>query len=450
MLVRGQQLPGAFPPLERYLEPLREQAGIPGMSAAVVQNGEIIWESGFGFQDVGARIPATPDTPYLVADLSQTLAAILVLQCVEQRHMYLDEPITRYNMSLPEPGATLRHVLSHTSADPPGTAFLYNPQRFLQLTSAVEWCAPQPYRKSVAHRILNRLAMKDSVPGTDLKDRSVVPQDLFDQADLDRYQQILERMAVPYRVGNRRRAERSEITLEGMSAAGGLVTTVRDLARLDAALDSPLLLTDETLAAAWMPGTSPSGEPFPMGLGWFVQFYRGERVVWHFGLLPNALLRVDGETAREAPHVHRAGEQRPFERALRARVRRHHPLRVRDGLPEAVHVRARRLMLRAWVCCCALLAVTPRPAAAEWHFIPNVGLTFAGKTSLVDLEQATDNVHRNIGGTVTLLGQGIVGVESVFVATPGFFQSTDDIVTSSRTIAFMGNVVLTTPRRWTE
>jgi len=288
ILVRGQQLPGAFPPLERYLEPLREQAGIPGMSAAVVQNGAIIWESGFGYQDVGARIGATPDTPYLVADLSQTLASILVLQCIEQRHMYLDDPVTKYGMSLPEPGATLRHVLSHTSADPPGTAFLYSPERYQQLTSAVEWCVPQPYRKSVAHRILNRLAMQDSVPGTDLNDRSVVPEDLFDSSDLDRYQAVLQRMAVPYHVGNRRRAERSEITPEGMTATGGLVTTVRDLAKLDAALDSSLLLTEDTLNAAWTPGTSPSGEPFPTGLGWFVQYYRGERVVWHFGQIPDA------------------------------------------------------------------------------------------------------------------------------------------------------------------
>jgi hypothetical protein len=107
-------------------------------------------------------------------------------------------------------------------------------------------------------------------------------------------------------------------------------------------------------------------------------------------------------------------------------------------------------MLRAAVFCCALLAMTPQLAAAEWHLVPSVGLTFKGKTSLIDLEQATDDVHRNIGGTVTLLGEGILGVEGVFVYTPGFFQSTDDLVTSSRTIAFMGNAVLTTPRRWTE
>ena len=80
-------------------------------------------------------------------------------------------------------------------------------------------------------------------------------------------------------------------------------------------------------------------------------------------------------------------------------------------------------MLKVLACCCALLALTPQPASAEWHFIPTIGLTFGGKTSLIDLEQSTGKVHRNIGGTVTLLGQGIFGVESVFVYTPGFFGS---------------------------
>src|SRR6476619_2250867 len=63
---------GFFPNLEIYLESLRVQAAIPGMSAAVVQDGEIVWERGFGFQNVAARVRATPDTPYLVGDLSAT------------------------------------------------------------------------------------------------------------------------------------------------------------------------------------------------------------------------------------------------------------------------------------------------------------------------------------------------------------------------------------------
>jgi len=108
-------------------------------------------------------------------------------------------------------------------------------------------------------------------------------------------------------------------------------------------------------------------------------------------------------------------------------------------------------MLRAIACCCALLALTPRAAAAEWHLTPMVGLTFAGNTSIVDFELATDKVHRQFGGAVTLLGSGLLGVETVVVYTPGFFQTGDlDLVPDSRSFGWVGNVVLTTPRRWTE
>ena len=66
-------------PFESYLESLRVQTGIPGMSAALVQDGQIVWERGFGFQNQEARVRATPDTPYPIADMSQTIAAALLL-----------------------------------------------------------------------------------------------------------------------------------------------------------------------------------------------------------------------------------------------------------------------------------------------------------------------------------------------------------------------------------
>jgi CubicO group peptidase (beta-lactamase class C family) len=157
----------------------------------------------------------------------------------------------------------------------------------------MEWCAPQPYRKSVAHRILNRLAMRDSVPGTDLIDPGLaLPDGLFDAEDLAGYRRTLQRIAVPYKVTGRTRADRSDLPVVPMTAGGGLVSTVRDLARLDAALDPDFrggsLLLPETIAAAWNPAADRNGQATPMGLGWFVQFHRGERVVWHFGNVPNA------------------------------------------------------------------------------------------------------------------------------------------------------------------
>jgi CubicO group peptidase (beta-lactamase class C family) len=280
---------GTIPVLESYLEALRQQSGIPGMSGAIVRDGVVVWEKGYGFQNVATRLRATPDTPYVVGDASGTLAAILLLQCVEQRRLGLDEPFRRYGLDVPEREATLRQILSHAPPESAKEPFIYNPDRYAQLTPLMEWCAPQPYRKSVAHRILNRLAMKDSVPGTDLQDPDLpLPEGLFDPQDLDRYRQVLLKLAVPYKVDGKGRPERNDLPGIPITASGGLVSTVRDLAQLDKALDSGDLLAEETLAAAWSPAAGRDGVGSPMGLGWFVQTYKGERVVWHFGYVQNS------------------------------------------------------------------------------------------------------------------------------------------------------------------
>jgi len=118
-------------------------------------------------------------------------------------------------------------------------------------------------------------------------------------------------------------------------------------------------------------------------------------------------------------------------------------------------------MLRALVVSCVCLLAAPATAAAEWHITPLVGMTFAGKTTITDLDQATGKRHPDVGVSVTLLGEGIVGVEGLVTLTPGFFQSgresglfppaaQNSFVDESRLWSVMGNVVVTVPRRWTE
>jgi hypothetical protein len=118
-------------------------------------------------------------------------------------------------------------------------------------------------------------------------------------------------------------------------------------------------------------------------------------------------------------------------------------------------------MPRALAVACACLLAAPATAFAEWHITPMIGVEFAGKTTIVDLDEGTGKRHPNIAGSVVLLGEGILGAEGIASWTPGFFQSGDDsplfmpgggspLVESSRVITVMGNVMVTVPRRWTE
>ena len=75
---------------------------------------------------------------------------------------------------------------------------------------------------------------------------------------------------------------------EGINAQTGLVSTARDLANFDLALDDGDLLRGESLAAAWSQAITQTGTAAPTGLGWFVQNYRGSTVLWQFGIVDNA------------------------------------------------------------------------------------------------------------------------------------------------------------------
>jgi len=98
-----------------------------------------------------------------------------------------------------------------------------------------------------------------------------------------------------------------------------------------------------------------------------------------------------------------------------------------------------------------LLAALPARADAEWQLAPFIGWTFNTNTTIVDLGAGRDESHWTFGGSGTLLGAGPVGVEALFLYTPGFFGGSEgSVIEGSRSIALMGNVVLTTPRSWNE
>jgi len=105
--------------------------------------------------------------------------------------------------------------------------------------------------------------------------------------------------------------------------------------------------------------------------------------------------------------------------------------------------------LRLVALCGVLIAVRPPGAYAEWHLTPFIASSFGGDTNF-NLTQVRR--HWSFGGTVRLVGAGPLGLESIFVYVPGPFESIgpENSITKSHTFALMGNVVLTTPRSWSE
>lgn len=274
----------SFSLFERYLESFRVEAGIPGMSAAIVQDNTVVWKAGFGRQDVEGVVPATADTPYQIGALSQALGATLLLRkCMDQSYAEATDPVARW-VPYSDPFTTLGQLLSHTA---PIGGFRYSPERFAALTSVVEECGDRKYGEMLAEEIFEIAGMVDSVPGEALTAPS--PQDaaMYGAPRLGRYNAVLRRLAVPYRVVSRRAQRNGEYRGQPLDASNGIVTTASDLARFDLALDGGALVSAARRNEAWSPAYWGPLQ-LPTGLGWFLQAYNGQPIVWQFGLVDGA------------------------------------------------------------------------------------------------------------------------------------------------------------------
>ena len=209
---------------ERYLEPLAQQIGMPGMSALIVRNNRIEWHRGYGFSDVESRTPADIDTPYAIGGVTQAVTAVLIGVCADRFRFDIEQPIRAFVPSYPY-NVSIRHVLAHAT----DTTYRYDPATYTALTTVVERCSQMPYRVSTAVEVLNRLRMGSSVPGLDLgRPEGAAAGLLFEPDTLRRYQTQLQRVAT--RTGFAMRSQsRSEYPSYGLDAAGGLVATARDL-----------------------------------------------------------------------------------------------------------------------------------------------------------------------------------------------------------------------------
>jgi CubicO group peptidase (beta-lactamase class C family) len=269
-----------------YVDALRVQAGIPGLTATIVGGQDVIWEHPSGQQNVERSIPARADTPYEFDGITQVFMASVVLRCVEDGHVSLDDRLGQYNPTNPDANATIRQILTHTSGSPTNLVFAYNPQRYNSLVDIVRVCTGGSFRATLAGGF-DRFAMADSVPGLDAVD-VVPPTDGISSQTVARYTAVLQRLATPYSVDRQKQSTPSKYAATTLTGSSGSISTARDYAKFDLALREGVLLRPDTLAAVWRAPVGANGVSLPHGLGWFVQSYNGELVVWQFGVGDNA------------------------------------------------------------------------------------------------------------------------------------------------------------------
>jgi len=134
--------------IDAYLSAEVQASGSPGLTAAVVRDGEVIYTGAFGVRRLGRGEALTPDHIFHFASVSKPFVATAIVQLMEQGKVGLDDRVTdhlpyfrladdRYRL------ITIRQMLNHTSG--------------MVDVEDYEWDSPQ-YDDGAAERFVREMA----------------------------------------------------------------------------------------------------------------------------------------------------------------------------------------------------------------------------------------------------------------------------------------------------
>lgn len=286
---------GVATKVDDYIRAEMQAQQIPGLSLAVIDNGEIVLARGYGLANVEHQVPVKAETIFQSGSMGKQFTATAVMMLVEEGKLSLDDKIAKYFTDGPESWnkITVRHLLTHTSGmtDYPDDFDLrrdYTEDELVQRIKTIP-LAFQPGEKwsysNLAYVMLGVLIHKVSGKfyGDFLQERVFKPLGMT-TARVISEDDIVPNRAAGYRVANGQLKNQNWVSPSlNTTADGALYLTVYDMAKWDAALYTGKLLKRASLEAMWTPVKLNDGKTHPYGFGWALGEVRGHHIVEHGG-----------------------------------------------------------------------------------------------------------------------------------------------------------------------
>jgi CubicO group peptidase (beta-lactamase class C family) len=109
-----------------WLDAMRAYNQVPGLSAAIVHDQDVIWSGALGVSDLERKTPATTSTIYSICSISKLFTSVALMQLRDQGKVRLDDPVSKHlawftalKRQKPEAGEiTVEGLLTHASGLP--------------------------------------------------------------------------------------------------------------------------------------------------------------------------------------------------------------------------------------------------------------------------------------------------------------------------------------------
>lgn len=317
------------------LEPEIQRAmlagNIPSCSIALVAGDRVIWTGAYGYSNLWARTPATPNTVYLIGSTFKAMSATALLQQMEKGKFKLDDPVNSYLTDFkiqgedPQHPVTFRQLFAHTSglpgdfggfpvwgdtvpppleeylrkslkvSRPPLTSVVYSNMAYALIGYLVQKTSGVPYKQYIQEQIFTPLEMTSTA---------------FEPTP-----EMGERLAVPYVVDQKTGSQVATVRLKASVWPAGIVygTVLNQANWLIANLNGGVfkdkrIISQPTLDQMFTRQYDQfkgrieniwGNETAGFGLTWWTQVREGDRYIAHSGSVPGYTAFLLGDRDRK-------------------------------------------------------------------------------------------------------------------------------------------------------
>jgi len=281
--------------VDEFVKTEMDRHQIPGLALTIIRAGHETRSAAYGLANVELKAPVRAESVFEIGSITKQFTAACILLLAQEGKLSVDDRISRYLSEAP-PGwsnITIRHLLNHTSgirnytgldgfelskrltqsqfvkaigAQPmdfaPGEQAKYCNSGYNLLGYIIENASGTNYWSFLAERIWGPLGMTSATN----RDPSI----------------LIPNRADGY-VRKNGALHNRDSDLTDVFSAGAIVSTVGDLAKWNAALDTDKLLNTSSRAPMWTAGKLNDGKECPYGFGWRIGQVNGHKNIGHSG-----------------------------------------------------------------------------------------------------------------------------------------------------------------------
>lgn len=297
--LQGQSYEAA---IDSFLSKKTEEFRIPAVSVAIIDKGTIVMQRSLGMANIEFGISNTDSTAFQMASVTKLISATAIMILVQEGKMDLNRDVRYYLPDLPESWRNMKvyDLVSHQSGIvdllalqhhfrsleeamdtaisrpldfPPGTKTVYAGGDYAVVMLLIETITGLSFQEFLDQYLFSRLNMKHSVYNN------------MEQDFIYRTHDIIPYAATTYQWNTRQKKQQifSMMFPRWTYPAGGLFSSIADLATWIVALDRDLLLRPEFRDQMWTVFLLRNDKSSPFGVGWIVDKIDDEKATGHSG-----------------------------------------------------------------------------------------------------------------------------------------------------------------------